>query len=1337
MTSTTAQASDFSMHTTTPSVSSRQHSPDASPPWRTLSRSMPATPSKSPLNGTFPKRSPSINRLRYPHSSRPEASQTASALPKPPMGCKYETGMAQARRRMPYSMGTEKLGPDPAQLQKQLSPELEQRLSDHITCLYEKLLPTPESEERRAKFVQKLDKILHDRWPAASLKVNVFGSTGNNLGTLDSDIDVCVTTDSADMARVCFIADLLAKNGMERVVCVSSAKVPIVKLWDPVLQVACDLNVNNTIALENTAMVKSYVDIDPRVRPLAMIIKYWAKRRILNDAALGGTLSSYAWICLTLNFLQTRAPPILPSLQAQPALQPHMLGGVNVSFDKNVDAYRDFGAANHASLGQLLFQFFRYYAFEFDFEESVVSVRRACVLSKREKSWHRLQDNRLCVEEPFNVSRNLANTADDTSMRGIHLELRRAFSLLADGQLAQCCEQYEYPVEEPKPSADFIPPTSRPVIAQAPPAHPRAGKMPNRGARNPAHLGRSNAASSRRPSNPASRTQSPYLRNLPFQMTTQELQLQAQHQQHLLHDQLFQQYQYLQLQEQELRARLNQQQQQRGVLLAAGAYQPAQSALYPTQDESVASPLVGSISVLSRPPMSAPLYQQRFAASPYLHTELPVNGASTNPSSPHLSPAYPDTRRFVRRASLTASPAGPSLRAQSQPARTLHLPIPANPGLSRADLSDYPSGRRSSVSSNPNDTAAFASPGASAAHSYFEFNRRPAEYVGYYVNQSPSMRPYPPSTNISPIPSHVGLAILNGGLSPRSSGLSSRGSSSSATLPQPDAQAGRGRRAGEVGDGSQGRGLETVNDKGVVGPPQPSAGPPPPPAAVAPDQAGLRPRPEPSPAIPADAVANGHIDTTPTNEGGNNPSLLPYPLGRQLPAVKEVHTATSGAQGTSSPGAQTNVGLGKDIGSEAGLSLAVRPLPAETCGVNGQTKQTEVVIVGAGVLGSALAVALGDQGRSVILLEKSLKEPDRIVGELLQPGGVQALAELGLSDCLEGIDAIKVKGYGVRLPSSGAAGNDDKTKQRVRAEGRSFHHGRFVNKLRARALAQPNVTVFETEAISAITASGGSGQVLGVRALTSKGQTKQADYFFGDLTIAADGYASKFRKAHSRRAPVAKSKFWGLELVDCSLPYAEHGLVSLGDQAPVLFYQIGTHETRVLVDIPDATPTASVAAGGVKAHLRKVVLPALPAQTQGPFLAALEKNQGGDLRSMPNSFLPATTNTTPGLVLLGDALNMRHPLTGGGMTVALNDAVLLARLLAPSSVPDVSDTRLVGRRLASFHWQRKQYAAVINILAQALYALFAAAGDPQLAHLQRGCFAYFQQVLRRTSHGEG
>lgn len=71
---------------------------------------------------------------------------------------------------------------------------------------------------------------------------------------------------------------------MERVICIASAKVPIVKIWDPELKLACDINVNNTLALENTRMIKTYIQIDERVRPLAMIIKHWTRQRVLNDA---------------------------------------------------------------------------------------------------------------------------------------------------------------------------------------------------------------------------------------------------------------------------------------------------------------------------------------------------------------------------------------------------------------------------------------------------------------------------------------------------------------------------------------------------------------------------------------------------------------------------------------------------------------------------------------------------------------------------------------------------------------------------------------------------------------------------------------------------------------------------------------------------------------------------------------------------------------------------------------------------------------------------------------------------------------------------------------------
>ena len=62
---------------------------------------------------------------------------------------------------------------------------------------------------------------------------------------------------------------------------------------------------------------------------------------------------------------------------------------------------------------------------------------------------------------------------------------------------------------------------------------------------------------------------------------------------------------------------------------------------------------------------------------------------------------------------------------------------------------------------------------------------------------------------------------------------------------------------------------------------------------------------------------------------------------------------------------------------------------------------------------------------------------------------------------------------------------------------------------------------------------------------------------------------------------------------------------------------------------------------------------------------------------------------------------MRHPLTGGGMTVALSDAALLADML--QQLPDFADQLATANRTAAFYTKRKPLSATINTLANALY----------------------------------
>ncbi|RKP10046.1 hypothetical protein THASP1DRAFT_6980, partial [Thamnocephalis sphaerospora] len=293
--------------------------------------------------------------------------------------------------------------------------------------VHQALLPNVRSIERRRKFVAKLQHIIDTEWPNRGATAQLFGSTMSNLATSYSDVDICLMTDWPGLCDVYTLASGLQKHGMRRVFCVSGAKVPIVKLWDPEYDLACDININNPLSVQNTCMVRAYVSIDPRVRPLTMIIKYWSKRRELNDAAGGGTLSTYTWVNMVIFYLQTRSPPILPVLQQFKRPENAKPG----YFYEDVTQLTGFGYANHESLGALLYGFFKYYALTFDYEHDVVSVRLGRCLSKEEKGWHTGRNYRmLCVEEPFTQFRNLGNSADEVSASGIRDEFRRALTIL-------------------------------------------------------------------------------------------------------------------------------------------------------------------------------------------------------------------------------------------------------------------------------------------------------------------------------------------------------------------------------------------------------------------------------------------------------------------------------------------------------------------------------------------------------------------------------------------------------------------------------------------------------------------------------------------------------------------------------------------------------------------------------------------------------------------------------------------------------------------------------------------------------------------------------------------
>lgn len=470
-------------------------------------------------------------------------------------------------------------------------------------------------------------------------------------------------------------------------------------------------------------------------------------RHWLTISALGGTLSSYTWICLILNFLQTRNPPVLPVLHQRPHQRRVTNNGTVSSFADDIDSLRGFGHENKETLGELLFHFFRRHAHEIDYERSVISVRLGKLISKEEKGWHLLQNNRLCVEEPFNLTRNLGNTADDTSFRGLHLELRRAFGLIAEAKLKECCEQFVFPAEEER-IWEKPPPQPRPVLSRSASQSgrgARGGASSVRGGRHLNHQVRG-PPSSRRASSGASFGKYNLPQNGHIGVPSREYFLQAQQAQHQLHEQLFQHYQMLQAQEQKLRLHLIQQAQAQ-MMAQAQAQDPGQR--FTNHQTSADEYLSNRANYADNPPLTGTIRPGIFLY-PLQYTPMSSTqqGTSTSPGSPSLTPIQLETRRSLHRTSGTDGSPGGSLRSQSQPARSVPSPLALH-GFPSSAITPTQSGGYFYVSQGQfNGLAGQPTP---SSQGFYDRGRPgptansppeesvPKEYVGYYVGGSPPM----------------------------------------------------------------------------------------------------------------------------------------------------------------------------------------------------------------------------------------------------------------------------------------------------------------------------------------------------------------------------------------------------------------------------------------------------------------------------------------------------------------------------------------------------------------------------------------------------------------------
>lgn len=370
--------------------------------------------------------------------------------------------------------------------------------------------------------------------------------------------------------------------------------------------------------------------------------------------------------------------------------------------------------------------------------------------------------------------------------------------------------------------------------------------------------------------------------------------------------------------------------------------------------------------------------------------------------------------------------------------------------------------------------------------------------------------------------------------------------------------------------------------------------------------------------------------------------------------------------------------------------------------MNEQIQKADICIVGAGVAGAALACTLANSGKQVCVIEKDWRAPDRIVGELMQPDGIEQLQQMGLKHLLDGYDAQDIIGYAIIKNNVPLHINYPNAKT-----GKGMHNGKFIQKMRDEFSTAKNIQCIEAEAQDFLRNTDES--IGGVLCLDKNGNTYQVH---AKLTIVADGIFSSFRKQMVAAKEENTGYFLGFLLRDCPLPFAQRGHVFLTEGSPFLCYPVSSTEIRFLIDFPKGQVPKK--GEELMQFLNTQVRSRLPETMHTAFDTCMREAK---FKVMPNHYLPAKPNQTDGAIVLGDALNMRHPLTGGGMTVCLRDVHTLSHLLKTTGFDTPQERSILAK---SFYNSRTQNT-VINVLADALYKVMSH------SELKDACYDYLSQ----------
>ncbi|KYN02517.1 U6 snRNA-specific terminal uridylyltransferase 1 [Cyphomyrmex costatus] len=290
-----------------------------------------------------------------------------------------------------------------------------------------------------------LDEIFKSIFPEC--RTFRFGSTVAQLSFKESDLDIYMYVGRIGLPPNYYKPDMPShiwttmvfkrvrkvmytmKSVFTNIISIPKAKTPIIKFRYIPTNVSCDISFKNGLGIYKSDFMRYCALHDPRLRPLMLSIKYWARHFRISGS---GKISSYGLVCLIIFYLQQESVGLLPPLlYLQRNCTPLIINGWQVNFNANTVLP---AITNSSNIATLLHKFFTFYG-EFDFTSCVLCLLDGKTYSlsdfeqldklpdymDRYKYYVHYMDNTkkldiykpVCLQDPIELNQNTAaNTSD-------------------------------------------------------------------------------------------------------------------------------------------------------------------------------------------------------------------------------------------------------------------------------------------------------------------------------------------------------------------------------------------------------------------------------------------------------------------------------------------------------------------------------------------------------------------------------------------------------------------------------------------------------------------------------------------------------------------------------------------------------------------------------------------------------------------------------------------------------------------------------------------------------------------------------------------------------------